>query len=87
MGDWLRSEVGQQKIPGAVWMAVRGGKLAYLEAIGQRDPASPAPMKVDDIFRIYLMTKPIVSVAALMLVEEGKLVLEAPVAFAADDAA
>ena len=77
---WLRAEVEQKKIPGAVLMVVRGGKLAYVDAIGQRDPASPAAMKVDDIFRIYSMTKPIVSVAALMLVEEGKLVLEAPVA-------
>ena len=79
ISDWLRSEAGQKKIPGAVLMVVRGGKLAYVDAIGQRDPAGPAPMKVDDIFRIYSMTKPIVSVAALMLVEEGKLVLEAPV--------
>ena len=80
VSDWLRSEVGQKKIPGAVLMVVRGGKLAYVDAIGQRDPASPAAMRVDDIFRIYSMTKPIVSVGALMLVEEGKLVLEAPVA-------
>ena len=36
--------------------AVRGGKLAYVEAVGQRDPSQPAPMKVDDIFRIYSMT-------------------------------
>ena len=48
--------------------------------VGQRDPAQGAPMKADDIFRIYSMTKPIVSVAAMMLVEEGKLDLDAPVA-------
>jgi CubicO group peptidase (beta-lactamase class C family) len=77
ISDWLRSEVGQKKIPGAVLMVVRGGRLAYVDAIGQRDPASPAAMKADDIFRIYSMTKPIVSVGALMLVEEGKLLLEA----------
>ena len=80
IGDWLRAEVAAKKIPGAVVMVVRGGKLAYVESVGQRDPASPAPMKSDDIFRIYSMTKPIVSVAALMLVEEGRLLLEAPVA-------
>ena len=79
ISDWLRAEVAQKKVPGAVLMVVRGGKLAYVDAIGQRDPASPAAMKVDDIFRIYSMTKPIVSVGALMLVEEGKLLLEAPV--------
>jgi CubicO group peptidase (beta-lactamase class C family) len=61
-------------------VVVRGGKVAYLDVVGQRGPDNPAPMKVDDIFRIYSMTKPIVSVAALMLVEEGRLLLDAPVA-------
>jgi len=79
LSDWLRAEVAQKKIPGAVIMVVRGGRVAYLDAIGQRDPAAPAAMKADDIFRIYSMTKPIVSVAAMMLVEEGRLALEAPV--------
>ncbi|MDO8375891.1 MAG: serine hydrolase domain-containing protein [Aquabacterium sp.] len=80
IGDWLRAEVAAKRVPGAVVMVVRGGKLAYVETVGQRDPASPAPMRTDDLFRIYSMTKPIVSVAAMMLVEEGKLLLEAPVA-------
>lgn len=81
IGDWLRAEVAQNRIPGAVVMVVRGGKVAYLESVGQRGPASGAgPMKADDIFRIYSMSKPIVSVAALMLAEEGRLLLEAPVA-------
>jgi CubicO group peptidase (beta-lactamase class C family) len=80
IGSWLRTEVAQKKIPGAVIMVVRGGKVAYLDVVGQRGPDNPAPMKVDDIFRIYSMTKPIVSVAALMLVEEGRLLLDAPVA-------
>src|SRR5262249_6961683 len=51
----------------------------YVDAIGKRDPSTQAAMKTDDIFRIYSMSKPIVSVAAMMLVEEGKLVLDAPV--------
>ena len=80
IGSWLRTEVAQKKIPGAVVLVVRGGKVAYLDVVGQRGPDNPAPMKVDDIFRIYSMTKPIVSVAALMLVEEGRLLLDAPVA-------
>ena len=80
VGQWLRAEVAQNKIPGAVVMVVRGGKLAYAEVVGKRDPASAEPMKLDDIFRIYSMTKPIVSVAAMMLVEEGRLLLDAPVA-------
>ena len=75
IGDWLRAEVAAKRIPGAVMMVVRGGKLAYLDAVGRRDPASPAPMKTDDLFRIYSMTKPIVSVAAMMLVEDGRLLL------------
>jgi CubicO group peptidase (beta-lactamase class C family) len=79
IGDWMRAEVAAKKIPGAVVMVVRGGKLAYVEAVGQRDPSQPAPMKVDDIFRIYSMTKPLTSVAAMMLVEQGKLNLDAPV--------
>jgi CubicO group peptidase (beta-lactamase class C family) len=79
IGDWLRSEITQKKIPGAVVIVARGGQLVYSAAVGQRDPAVLAPMDVNDIFRIYSMTKPIVSVAAMMLVEEGKLVLEAPV--------
>ena len=79
ISDWLRAEVRQRKIPGAVVMVVRGGQVAHFEAVGQRDPASGAPMQRDDIFRIYSMTKPITSVAAMMLVEEGKLMLETPV--------
>ncbi|MCU0964302.1 MAG: beta-lactamase family protein [Burkholderiaceae bacterium] len=79
IGDWMRAEVAAKKIPGATIMIVRGGKLAYAETVGVRDPASGAPLKADDIFRIYSMTKPIVSIAAMMLVEEGKLNLDAPV--------
>jgi len=60
-------------------LVARGGKVAYYEALGQQDPASPRPMGRDSIFRIYSMTKPLVSVAAMMMVEEGKLMLEAPV--------
>jgi len=80
IGDWMRAEVAAKKMPGAVVMVVRGGKLAYVEAVGQRDPSLAAPMQVDDIFRIYSMTKPLTSVAAMMLVEQGRLNLDAPVA-------
>jgi CubicO group peptidase (beta-lactamase class C family) len=78
--QWMRGEVEAKRVPGAVLMVVRHGKLAYYEAVGQQDPASPAPMGRDSIFRIYSMTKPIVTVAAMMMVEEGKLQLETPVA-------
>lgn len=80
LSDWMRAEVAAKKIPGAVLMVWRGGKPIFVEAVGQRDPAQSAPMKVDDIFRIYSMSKPIVSVAAMMLVEEGRIDLDAPVA-------
>ncbi len=77
--DWMRGEVAAKRIPGAVTLVLRGGRLAYVQAVGQRGPDGAAAMQVDDIFRIYSMTKPIVSVAAMMLVEEGRLLLEAPV--------
>lgn len=80
IGDWLRGEVAARKIPGAVVMLLRRGKLAYVESVGNRRPDAATPMAFDDIFRIYSMTKPIASVAAMMLVEEGRLLLEAPVA-------
>lgn len=80
VGGWLRAEVAAGRIPGAVVMVGRGGKLAYVDVVGQQDRAAGKPMARDSIFRIYSMTKPLVSVAAMMLVEEGKLLLEAPVA-------
>ncbi|MBI2772595.1 MAG: beta-lactamase family protein [Burkholderiales bacterium] len=79
IGTWIRAEVDAKRIPGAVVMVARNGKLAYYEAIGQQDPGRPDPMSRDSIFRIYSMTKPLVTVAAMMMVEEGKLLLEAPV--------
>lgn len=78
--DVLRSEIERGRVPGAVALIARRGKLAYFEALGARDPASGAPMQKDTIFRIYSMTKPIVSVAAMMLWEEGKFLLNDPVA-------
>ena len=50
---------------------VSTGKLVYYEAIGYKDKAAAKPMSKDAIFRIYSMTKPLVSVVAMMLVEEG----------------
>ncbi|HEY6356474.1 MAG TPA: serine hydrolase domain-containing protein [Burkholderiaceae bacterium] len=80
IGSWIQGEIDAKRIPGAVVLVARNGKVAYYEALGQQDPASPRPMGRDSIFRIYSMTKPLVSVAAMMMVEEGKLMLEAPVA-------
>ena len=76
----LRAEVAQQRLPGAVAVIARHGRLALCEAVGELDPAASTPMTPDAIFRIYSMTKPIVSVAALMLMEQGELLLSDPVA-------
>jgi CubicO group peptidase (beta-lactamase class C family) len=78
IGTFLKHEIADNKIPGAMMLIQRKGKLAYFEAFGVRDPATKAPMTANTIFRIYSMSKPITSVAAMMLVEEGKLSLEEP---------
>ena len=78
--QWLSAESAKGTIPGAITMVVRDGKVAYFEAVGVLDPESKAPMTKDAIFRIYSMTKPITSVAIMMLLEQGKLMLEDPVA-------
>ena len=79
IGTALRAEVDAGKLPGAVVLVARRGKLVYAEAIGRQDPASGAAMQLDSVFRIYSMTKPLVSVAAMLLVEDGKLQLTDPV--------
>src|SRR5437879_748268 len=71
--------VDRGELPGAVMAIARGDKLVYAEAIGYQDREKKTAMKKDAIFRLASMTKPIVSVAAMMLVEEGKLDLLAPV--------
>jgi CubicO group peptidase (beta-lactamase class C family) len=75
----LRSEIEAGKFPGAVALVARKGQVVYFESFGVRDPATGAPMGKDAIFRLYSMTKPFTSVAAMMLVEEGKLLLNDPV--------
>jgi CubicO group peptidase (beta-lactamase class C family) len=75
----VKGEIVKGQYPGAVALVARRGKIAYFEAFGQRDPRSGAPMTKDAIFRLYSMTKPFVSVAAMMLVEDGRLKLSDPV--------
>jgi len=79
IGNWLESEIAAKKIPGAVVLIARRGKVAWHKAFGVLDPASDTPMPEDAIFRIYSMTKPIATVAAMSLVEEGRLRLETPI--------
>jgi len=79
IGKVLQGEIQAKKFPGAVAAVARKGRLVYFEAFGARDPATGAPMTKDAIFRIYSMTKPLASVAAMVLAEEGKIVLTDPV--------
>ena len=64
------------RIAGAVGLVARHGKLAWAKAWGMRDLAAGDPMEIDDIFRIFSMTKPITSVAVMMLWEEGHFRLD-----------
>ena len=75
----LGAKVKAGEIPGYVALVARRGKVAYFEANGVQNPSTKKPMSRDSIFRIYSMTKPITSVAAMMLVEEGKIKLSDPV--------
>ena len=75
----LQSEIDNGRLPGAVVMVSRHGKVELFERLGQQNPEDTTPMALDSIFRIYSMTKPIVSVAVMMLMEQGKLLLSDPV--------
>lgn len=75
----FKDEVAQGRLPGVVMMVARKGKLVYAEALGMQDKAAGIPMAKDSIFRIYSMTKPLASVAAMILVEEGRMQLTDPV--------
>ena len=75
----LGERVAQQHIPGAVVLIARQGRIGLYQAVGQQDPAAGTVMRTDSIFRIYSMTKPLVSVAVMMLVERGKLLISDPV--------
>jgi CubicO group peptidase (beta-lactamase class C family) len=80
MAPWFDEQIAKGTFPGAVVGIERDGKVATLQAFGTQDRAKATPMKTDSIFWIASMTKPIANVAAMMLVDEGKLELEAPVA-------
>jgi CubicO group peptidase (beta-lactamase class C family) len=72
-------EVADKKLPGAVILVARQGKIIYEGVFGQQAPNAPAPMKPDSIFRVYSMTKPFMSVGLMLLVEDGKVELTDPV--------
>jgi CubicO group peptidase (beta-lactamase class C family) len=75
----IQADIDAGMIPGAVMLIARNGKIAYEKALGLQDPVKGLPMSTDTIFRIYSMTKPIVSIAAMMLLEEGRLLLSDPI--------
>jgi CubicO group peptidase (beta-lactamase class C family) len=77
--DALQQNIGDGKLAGTVVLVARKGKLIYADAAGFQDKEEGKPMALDSIFRIYSMTKPLVSVAAMMLVEDGKIELADPV--------
>lgn len=79
IGAMLKQEVADKKLPGAVVMVARKGKLVYSQAFGSLNNAAGAPMTTDAIFRIYSMTKPLASTALMMLVEDGRVQLTDPV--------
>jgi CubicO group peptidase (beta-lactamase class C family) len=76
----LRGLLRESKLPGAIILVARRGKIILFEAAGHADLEGKKPLRKDALLRFYSMTKPLTSVAAMMLVEEGKLDLDAPVA-------
>ena len=75
----LQDEINRDRLPGAVVMIARHGKIALLQSLGWQDAANRTPMQTGSVFRIYSMTKPITSVAIMMLYEQGRLLLTDPV--------
>ncbi len=80
IGATLRADIEAGRIPGAVIAIVRHGKLVVLDAYGWRDKAAGVAMTTDTIFNIASMTKPMTTVGALMLYEQGKLLIDDPLA-------
>ena len=75
----LQDHVDEGRLPGAVALVARRGRIAYLEAVGYRDKESNAPLTTDAIFRIASQTKALASVGVMLLQEEGKLLITDPV--------
>jgi CubicO group peptidase (beta-lactamase class C family) len=76
----LKADVDAKRLPGAVLLMARNGKIAFYDVVGYQDRATQTLMKKDSIFRIASMSKPITTVAAMILAEENKLDVGAPVA-------
>jgi CubicO group peptidase (beta-lactamase class C family) len=80
MSDAFKRDVDKGTTPGVTMLVARRGQIGWFEALGKQNPASAAPMAHNSIFRIFSMTKPIVSIGIMMLLEEGYFLLNDPVA-------
>jgi CubicO group peptidase (beta-lactamase class C family) len=80
MSDAFKREVDKGTLPGATVLVARRGQVGWFEALGKQSPAAAAPMAHNTLFRIFSMTKPIVSTGIMMLVEDGHFLLSDPVA-------
>lgn len=80
MSDVFRREIDKGTMPGATIMVARGGQIGWFDALGRQNPTEGRTMAQDSIFRIFSMTKPIVSVGVMMLLEEGHFLLDDPIA-------
>src|SRR5262249_30264851 len=79
IADFINGEIAGGRIPGAIVLVQQHGKPAYLKWFGLRDPDKGTPMTEDAIFPIHSVSKTITSVAAMMLVDRGKIALDDPV--------
>jgi len=80
MSDVFRREIDKGTMPGATVMVARGGQIGWFDALGKQNPAESRPMAQDSIFRIFSMTKPIVSIGVMILLEEGHFLLDDAIA-------
>jgi CubicO group peptidase (beta-lactamase class C family) len=80
MSDAFKREIDKGTVPGVTVMVARRGQIGWFEALGRQSPAASTPMARNSIFRIFSMTKPIVSIGIMMLIEDGHFLLGDPVA-------
>src|SRR6185437_14380799 len=71
MSDAFKRDIDKGTIPGVTMMVARRGQIGWFDALGNQSPAAAAPMAHDSLFRVFSMTKPIVSVGIMMLLEDG----------------
>ena len=77
---WLEQQVSRERLAGCSMMIARRGRIAYIAAAGLQDVDQARPFSEDTLVRIFSMTKPVTTVAAMMLYERGLFQLDAPVA-------